>query len=81
MPPVKWVIPGIGIDMETPEELKVGDLVRCFYTKEHGVVMRVDLKRTHTEVWVLWSRTGKTTRQDDENIVKVKTETALENIK
>lgn len=54
-------------------EPKVGDLVRCFYTKTEGVVVRVEPKRAHTEFWVLWSDTGKTLCEDGDNLVKVNT--------
>lgn len=65
--------------MEISEELKVGDLALCLFTKELGVVVRIETKRTYRKLWVLWSNTGKTVCEDEDNLTKV--ETTQENIK
>lgn len=65
--------------MEISEELKVGDLALCLFTKELGVVVRIETKRTYRKLWVLWSNTGKTVCEDEDNLMKV--ETTQENIK
>lgn len=58
--------------MEISKELKVGDLVQCWYSKAKGIVVRVQLERTHTLVWVLWAETGKTLLADEDGLVKIK---------